>query len=212
MVTVRGSSRSTRWCATWKLLPAAALALALLLGPSHPAAAQNPPSGDQGPRFGNWGPGQPPPAAAGPATAPPPGAPAPGALPQAPAPAAPGAPAPAPAPNYWGGCNWDLRGTWTVAGRQDQPSFRIYRSTATVQQYANWLQIDQDDGVSYYGQCNNNNIQLDVYSGGQFIGYQNGSFNYFGGGWNRYNTSRLQFSWDTYVPSYASGNETWSRW
>ena len=49
MVTARRSPRSPRWGANWKLLPAAALALALLLGPSHPAAAQNPPSGDHTP-------------------------------------------------------------------------------------------------------------------------------------------------------------------
>ncbi|HZR98665.1 MAG TPA: hypothetical protein VFE37_08165 [Chloroflexota bacterium] len=191
---------------------ALALALVVLLGLSGTALAQGTPSGDQGPRFGQWGPGRPPPAAEGPTAAPPPGAPAPGTLPQAPAPSAPGAPAPAPAPNYWGGCNWDLRGTWRVTGRQNTPTFRMYRTTAHIQQYGNWLQIEQDDGVSYYGQCNGNGIQLDVYSGDQFIGYQDGSFNYFGGGWDRWNLARIQFSWQTYVPSYAAGNETWHRW
>ena len=53
----------SRLRASRSYLLTAALVAALLLAPSGPVLAQSPPSGDQGPRFGQWGPGRPPPAA-----------------------------------------------------------------------------------------------------------------------------------------------------
>ncbi len=208
-----------------------------------------PPTTDQGPRYGNWGPGQAPPAPEGPAgadnqpqTAPAqPGArpdTAPGAAPSAPGPYAAPAPAP-PAPDRWGGCNYDLRGSWQIMGSQTNPYPRAYSSNIRVRQYRNWLQIDQpQDGVSYYGQCNGDQLTLDVYQNGQFVGYQDGSVSW-GSGWGPgpwasvapwngpdWSGPRPRFSpdwgggrgqyvtgsWVMFTPSYASGQETWVRW
>src|SRR5207244_10801623 len=56
-----------------------------------------------------------------------------------------------------------------------------------VRQYRSWLQIDQpQDGVSYYGQCRGDQLQLDVYQNGQFVGYQDGTV----GGNNLWNSGR----------------------
>src|SRR5687767_10059436 len=115
----------------------------VLLASASAALAQAPPSSDQGPRFNQWGPGQSAPAPEGPTggdsanpqrDAPPSAnrdyAPAPGFPGAVPAPySAPGpyaAPAPAPEflpapPDHWGGCNYDLRGSWQLSGRQTDP-------------------------------------------------------------------------------------------
>ncbi len=213
-----------------------------------------PPTSDQGPRFGNWGPGQAPPAPEGPAggdsqapTAPnqPGGQPnaAPNAAPSAPAPyAAPGpnpALPPAPAPDRWGGCNYDLRGSWQIMGAQTRPYQRPYSSNIRVRQYRNWLQIDQpQDNVSYYGQCSGDQITLDVYQNGQFVGYQDGSIGRTAGwdsgpwassapgnspdwsgprprfrpDWGPGQGQFVSGSWVMFTPNYAAGQETWVRW
>ena len=214
-----------------------------------------PPTTDQGPRYGNWGPGQSPPAPEGPlggetqAPAAPaqPGArpdAAPGAAPSAPSPyAAPGPnpsmPAPAPpAPDRWGGCNYDLRGSWQIMGSQTSPYQRPYSSNIRVRQYRNWLQIDQpQDNVSYYGQCNGDQLTLDVYQSGQFVGYQDGTVSWSSGwgpgpwastppwdgpdwsgprprfgGWGGSRGQHVTGSWVMFSPSYAAGQETWVRW
>ena len=224
------------------------LVLAATLGASASALAQAPPTSDQGPRFGQWGPGQAPPEPEGPA-GPESAAPQPrfpgggpdvgpgsrGARPEtlpAPAPGPYAAPppgpeyAPPPAPDRWGGCDYDLRGTWQITGRQTSPYSYSYSARIHVRQYRGWLQIDQpEDGLSYYGVCRGNSIQLDVYSGSQFIGYEDGTISYrYEGrpralacpapwcdwGWGR--GARVTADWVSFVPGFASGHETWHRW
>ena len=93
--------------------------------------------------------------------------------------------APAP-PNRWAGCDYDLRGSWQVSGTQTSPSQYPYSARINVRQYQNWLHIEQpQDGVSYYGVCRGDQMQLDVYQNGQFVGYQDGSIGLSGGGWGR---------------------------
>ena len=186
-----------------------AAAAALLLAPSAALAQTQPPTTNEGPRFGQFGPGQAPPAAEGPAPGAPPSV---GAAPPQAAPPAPGVPPPSPNPNWWGGCNFDLRGSWNVDGRQDQPWYRPYTTNLIVYQYANWLRIDQPDaGYTYYGQCNGNSISLDVYQGAQFIGYENGVADWGGGYWNRWGGPRVRATWRTFVPNLSYGTETWHR-
>src|SRR5438309_677881 len=144
----------------------------------RPSGASPPPTSDQGPRFGNWGPGQQAPAPEGPSQGDAPAPSAPSARPDAgpgapstraaPAPYAAPAPGPNPAapapPNRWAGCDYELRGSWQISGTQTSPSQYPYSARINVRQYQNWLQIDQpQDGVSYYGVCRGDQMQLDVY-------------------------------------------------
>lgn len=183
------------------------LLAALVVGTSMAAsgaAAQQPPTSDQGPRF-NWGPGQPPPQPEGPAGG--------DALPPAPpagrAPAPRPEYAPPPGPDRWGGCNHDLRGSWNVDGRQTEPWPYRYDATVYVRQFRGWVQVEQpQDGVSYYGVCWGDTVQLDVYYQGRFVGYQDGTVH--GGG--RWGGRRIRFEWTTFTPYYAAGQETWRRW
>lgn len=189
----------------WLLSTAAALAIAA--GTVGAAMAQDPPTANQGPQFGaEWGPGRQAPAPQIDA------APEPGAL-GAPSPGGVGAPAPqapAPAPDRFGGCNYNLAGSWRLEGWETQPTAFNYSASLQVQQYGQWLQAQQQQGGStlqYYGRCNGNSIQLDVYSGGQFIGYQYGNVDWGG----RIGAMRAQFNWNTWTPNYSSGNESWQR-
>jgi hypothetical protein len=189
--------RSSLWrLARHTLLVGLVVASALATGTA--ARAQQPPTADQGPRF-TWGPGQPPPQPEGPAG---------GDV----APAAPGPRpeyAPPPGPDRWGGCNHDLRGSWDVEGRQTAPWPYRYDATVFVRQFRGWLQVEQQqDGVSYYGVCRGDTVQLDVYYQGRFIGYQDGTLH--GGG--RWGGRRIRFEWTTFTPYYATGQETWRRW
>jgi hypothetical protein len=212
--------------------------LAVTLGASGTALAQTPPSTDQGPRFNQWGPGQPAPDAEGPAGSdvpgPAPRAPSPGAAPDqnpggrsmapdtgpsmAPAPSAPfpsppGALVPGPAPERWGGCNYDLRGGWTVFGRQTDPYDYSYSAYIYVRQFRGWLQIDQpDDGLSYYGRCRGDQLELDVYAGSSFIGYEDGLVSWGNQGWSRGRGARVRANWVSFSSGYNAGWETWQRW
>lgn len=164
-------------------------------------AAQELPTTNQGPQFGEWGPGRSAPGAA-PLVPPPhaaaPGVPAPGA-------AVPGVPAP-----DWGGCNYNLAGNWLVSGQEATPTAFLYDGSVSVTQYGPWLQaVETQSGgqTYYYGRCTGNEVRFDVYAGGQFIGYQAG-FAVPGGRWG---PVRVNFSWATFVPQYATGTEHWRR-
>jgi len=198
--------------AIWRLarLSALSLALVLLAGPSGAVAAQeSPPSTNSGPQFGQWGPGRQAPEPEGPSPgAPPPaqtgrlGAPAPGAPPTA----------PAPAPNTWGGCNYDLSGGWHYDGREVSPWPFDYSGDAQVTQYGGWLQAtDTQSGsgaqTNYYGRCTGNQIRFDVYQGPQFVGYQYGDIS-----WSPRFGLRVQYNWVTWDPTtgqQANGTESW---
>jgi hypothetical protein len=209
----------------------------MLLASASAAFAQTPPSNDQGPRFGQWGPGQSAPAPEGPAGGEAPStqrdAPAPGAQPDAARPGFPGSspyaappafPGPAlpPAPDRWGGCNYDLRGNWQISGRQTDPYPFSYSSWVQVRQFRNWLQIDQpEDNLSYYGVCRGDYIELDVYAGGRFVGYEDGVVSGNSGGgtpWSRmgfnprWGSTRIRAEWTSFFGGFASGRETWYRW
>ncbi|HLH23094.1 MAG TPA: hypothetical protein VK066_11255 [Chloroflexota bacterium] len=202
-----------------------AVAAAVVLAASGTAFAQSPPTSDTGPRFGQWGPGQAAPAPEGPAG----GDVAPNAAPGTQGDARPGpsaAPAPGyapglpPAPDRWGGCNYDLRGTWQIVGRQTDPYGFNYQAQINVRQYRNWLQIDQpSDNLSYYGICRGDDIQLDVYANGSFVGYEDGTVSWGRASrspWNSNpwapNSGRVRASWTSFAAGYATGNETWHRW
>jgi hypothetical protein len=198
------NARGVSFCRAVRHVAVVGVIIAGALASSGVAAAQQPPSTDQGPRF-NWGPGQPPPQPEGPEG----GEVAPAASPggrAAPAPRPEYAPAPGPA--RWGGCNYDLRGSWSVEGRQREPQPYRYDATVYVRQFRAWLQIEQpQDGVSYYGVCRGDTVQLDVYYQGRFIGYQDGTIR--GGRWGG---QWIRFDWTTFTPYYATGQETWRRW
>jgi len=184
-------------------------------------------SAAEGPQFGNWGPGLPPPEpeSVGQPTQP-------GAF-NAPSSAA--APGVAPVPNTFAPvpssiCGYDLRGSWWNEGRQTGGGYRPYSATVYVRQYGHWMQGVQDDGTSYYGQCVGGRLNLDVYRGAQFTGRQWG--NVYGGYWGPYpaygepgmpyaapapaaapppvggSGTQANFTWATW---YGSGMETWTR-
>jgi hypothetical protein len=197
--------------------------LAALTVAGGTALAQSPPTADQGPRFGQWGPGQAAPAPEGPPSA---ANEAPrGSAPEATPPVgrAPGAPGPflapptpeyAPAPGYGGGCQHDLRGNWQIMGRQTDPYSYPYQAWIQVRQFRQWLQIDQpEDGISYYGVCRGDRIELDVYSGDRFIGYQDGNVTRDGWSpWQPRRGTRVSADWVSFAGGYAVGHETWRRW
>jgi hypothetical protein len=220
-----------------------AVAAAVVVAASGTAFAQTPPSSDSGPRFGQWGPGQAAPAPEGPTggdTAPssapntqgdtrpgsnapqsdsrsgPYAAPAPGYAPSLP-------PAPYPSPDRWGGCNYDLRGSWQIVGRQTDPYDFNYQAQINVRQYRNWLQIDQPgDNLSYYGICRGDDVELDVYAGGRFVGYEDATVSWGNNGrspwssnsspWAPRNSGRVRATWTSFAAGYATGSETWHRW
>ena len=204
------------------------LILGTTLSSSGVALAQTPPTTDQGPRFGSWGPGQAPPEAEGPSGGDTPAPRGPSGRPDAgpggaarpemaPAPGyAPGPGpeyAPGPAPHRWGGCNHDLRGSWQINGRQTDPYPYGYSARIHIRQFRNWLQIDQpEDGVSYYGVCRGDQIELDVYAGGRWIGYEDATVAGSGSPWSRWGGLRVRAEWASFAPGYASGRETWTRW
>jgi len=201
-----------------------ALAALVLMPPA--AIAQD------GPQFGNWGPGKSPPEQEGPGTPPSGGSNTYGAQPDAAGAAAPYAPMPGTGlmPIPWsGGCSYDLRGTWWNDGRWTAPSYATYSQYVVVRQYRNWIQALQDDGTGYYGQCNGSSLSFDVYQGYTFVGHQTGSINgpviYYpypmpladssapyastpGGSMPSGGTLRASFSW---ASLFGSGTESWQR-
>ncbi len=205
----------------------ALLAAAVAAASSIPAFAQTPPSTDQGPRFSEWGPGQPPPAPEGPAGGEGPArapevAPGPGGRAPQPFLAPPDFEPGRPAPDRWGGCNYDLRGSWRILGRQTHPYPFTYQAWVHVRQYRNWLHIEQpDDNLSYYGICRGDTIELDVYSGGRFVGYEDGVVSWGGARWGPSagvprvpgsRALRVRADWVSFFGDLATGTETWYRW
>jgi hypothetical protein len=144
--------------------------------------------------------------------------------------------APAPGPGV-SACQQDLRGSWWNEGRENSGGRRSYSATVYVRQYRSYIYAEQDDGTSYYGKCTGSQLQLDVYAGSRFVGYQDGWITTgprpLGGG-PRYEpqpfgadslyeppaaaaappppggstSARATFTWSTY---YGSGSETWTR-
>ena len=207
----------------WSLL-AISVVTGMVLTQVGVAAAQD------GPQFGNWGPGMAPPDEEGADT---PRSSSGGSESYA----APGAAgreaAAAPAPGVGGGCSYDLRGTWWNEGRMTTGSRQSYSASVTVRQYRSWVQAEQDDGTSYYGRCVGNRLTFDVYSGYQFVGTQSGTIGAAtassnglsrwprsGGFWSEsayeaaaapapsYGSGRATFNWNTW---YGSGRETWTK-
>lgn len=145
-----------------------AMVTAILLVPA--ATAQS------GPQFGNWGPGMAPPDQEGVDPAPAYGGV--GAANSAAAPygaVPPDAAAPGPLVR---GCPYDLRGIWRNEGRHNaigsSSTSRSYSATVYVRQFRTWVQGQQDDGMSYYGQCLGNRLLFDMYSGPHYVGRQEG--------------------------------------
>jgi hypothetical protein len=117
------------------------------------------------------------------------------------------------------GCPYDLRGTWRNDGRQTTGGY--YSASVYVRQYRSWIQADQDDGTSYYGQCLGTRLQFDMYYGYQYLGRQYGTITSGlrltpvplqpyplapsppGAG-----AIRADFTWTTW---FGSGTETWNR-
>jgi hypothetical protein len=136
-----------------------------------------------GPQFGNWGPGMAPPDSEG--VDPSATSGAGGGTYGAAAPYGAVAPDAAMAPGFLvRGCPYDLRGTWRNQGTQSSGAYgasRSYSTTVSVRQFRSWIQAQQDDGTSYYGQCLGNRLQFDMYNGLQYIGRQDGTV--YGSSW-----------------------------
>jgi hypothetical protein len=144
---------------------------------SAPAPAAAPAAG--APRFPSLGPSQPVPDAEGPARAT-------SALP----------------PGRTQRCHWDLAGVWEGRGQQTDPTSNSYATRLVVQQFGNYLAAQQpSDGISYYGVCSGDRVELDAYSGdGTYIGVQTGTVGNSG--------RRIESTWVLYRPDYAAGYET----
>jgi hypothetical protein len=222
MQSLRGLARSFGWS-----LVAIGVVVSMVLSQVGVADAQD------GPQFGNWGPGIAPPDEEG---ADAPRSPSSSGTENYGAPGASGreaAPSAAAAPGFVGGCSYDLRGTWWNDGRMTTGSRQSYSASVTVRQYRSWIQAEQDDGTSYYGRCVGNRLTFDVYSGYQFAGTQSGTItapasgsgnglsrSSRGGFWAEpayeaaaapapsTGSARARFNWNTW---YGSGNETWTR-
>jgi hypothetical protein len=139
-----------------------------------PAAA----SGAGAPRFPALGPAQPAPDAEGPARA---NSPLPTGRTQR--------------------CRWDLAGIWEGRGQQTDPTSNSYATRLVVQQYGNYLAVQQPaDGITYFGVCAGDRVELDAYSGDTYIGVQTGTVGN--------NGRRIESTWVLYRPDYAAGYET----
>ncbi len=221
MRSLRGLARSFGWSSI-----AVGVVLGMVLSQAGVAGAQD------GPQFGNWGPGMSAPDEEGAETTRPSSSSSGNESSAAPGAAGREAAA-APAPGVGGGCSYDLRGTWWNDGRMTTGSRQSYSSSVTVRQYRSWIQAEQDDGTSYYGRCIGNRLTFDVYSGYQFAGTQSGTIGATssrtsnglsrssrGGFWAESateaaatpapiaNSARATFNWTTW---YGSGRETWTR-
>ena len=103
-----------------------------------------------------------------------------------------------------------LGGTWSASGEETNPTAFLYSGGVTVTQYGRWVQATETQGMAqtqYYGRCNGNSVEFDVYSDGQFIGYQYGVVQPGG----RFGPPRISFTWSTWAPNFASGTEHWRR-
>jgi hypothetical protein len=130
------------------------------------------------PRFPSIGPSQPAPDAEGPARA--------------------NSPLP---PGRTQRCRWDLAGIWEGRGQQTDPSSNSYATRLIVQQFGNYLAAQQPgDGITYYGVCTGDRVELDAYSGDTYIGVQTGTVGN--------NGRRIESTWVLYRPDYAAGYET----
>ena len=152
------------------------LALGLLVSSAGTGWAQG--AAGQGPRFPFLGPSAPPTDGEGPA--------------RATSPLPPGRTAP---------CRWDLRGAWNSRGQQTEPIANAYTARLVFRQYGNQLVGEQSaDGITYYGICSGDRVELDAYSGDTFIGAQTGTVSG--------NGRRIESTWVLYTPEYAAGYET----
>jgi hypothetical protein len=130
------------------------------------------------PRFPGWGPAAAPPDSEGPARAN-------SVLP----------------PGRTARCRWDLAGVWEGRGQQTDPSSNSYNTRLVVQQYGNYLTAQQPaDGITYYGVCSGDRVELDAYSGDTYVGAQTGTVSG--------NGRRIETTWVLYRPDYAAGYET----
>jgi hypothetical protein len=162
--------------AGFRVLGTLLLALALLIGSAGDGWAQS--AAGQGPRFPFLGP-----------TA---------AQQDSEGPARDASPLP---PGRTARCRWDLRGTWDSRGQQTEPNSNNYSARMQFRQYGNFLTVDQPaDGITYYGVCSGDRVELDAYSGSTFVGAQTGTVSG--------NGRRIEATWVLYAPDYAAGYET----
>jgi hypothetical protein len=147
-------------------------------GPAPFAAPAPAPRGGGAPRFPGLGPSQPAPDAEGPARA----------------------TSPLP-PGRTQRCRWDLAGVWEGRGQQTDPTSTSYGTRLIVQQFGNYLAAQQpSDGITYFGVCTGDRVELDAYSGDTYIGVQTGTVGN--------NGRRIESTWVLYRPDYAAGYET----
>jgi hypothetical protein len=100
-------------------------------------------------------------------------------------------------------CRWDLRGVWDSRGRQTDPTANNYSGTLNVRQYGNYLIVERSgDSLTYYGVCSGDRLELDAYSGDQFVGAYTGTVSA--------NGRRAEGTWVLYSPEYRAGYETLS--
>ena len=99
-------------------------------------------------------------------------------------------------------CRWDLGGVWEGRGPQTDPTANSYATRLVVQQFGNYLAAQQpSDGITYFGVCTGDRVELDAYSGdGTYIGVQTGTVGN--------NGRRIESTWVLYRPDYAAGYET----
>jgi hypothetical protein len=99
-------------------------------------------------------------------------------------------------------CRWDLAGVWEGRGQQTDPTSNSYATRLIVQQFGNYLAAQQpSDGISYYGACTGDRVELDAYGAdGSYIGMQTGTVSG--------NGRRIESTWVLYRPDYAAGYET----
>ena len=98
-------------------------------------------------------------------------------------------------------CRWALGGAWESRGQQTDPSPNVYSARLVLRQYGNYLVGEQlGDGITYYGVCSGDRVELDAYNGDTYVGAQTGTVSA--------NGRRIESTWVLYSPEYAAGYET----
>ena len=100
-------------------------------------------------------------------------------------------------------CGWLLAGTWSVEGEHTGGSFtgQVYRTAVTFRQFGDHLVGTQaEDTITYYGRCSSDDVELEVWIGWDYIGRQRGRVTPDG--------LAILASWSLWSPEPMEGHET----
>jgi hypothetical protein len=100
-------------------------------------------------------------------------------------------------------CGWYLAGTWLAEGEYTGGRLvgQAYRATVSFRQFGSHLVGAQaDDTITYYGRCSVDSLELEVWTGWDYIGRQTGSVAADG--------LSIAATWSLWSPEAMEGHET----